>query len=230
MTEKTPVEERFRYIGFEVFPKEAKPLFESPEEEKKYLEKIRRRKFKIFFLEREHSLIEVPAITAFDKTIVLLSSLLVLLGVFVFPVGSLYVKGIGNLSVTGLQFLLSLGNLSYYLALAPIQLTILAGLAAAFLVLGAILGMLQLVILVVSWKSAQGRRVSLMNRLGLVPVILWMAALVLTLFSVPTPVWGLLGIEQLGETFHIARLVSISGWGLWAVFIGLIINRSIVAE
>jgi len=230
MAEKTPAEERFRYIGFEVFPKQAKPIFESPEEEKKYLEKVRRRKFKFFFLEREHSLIEVPTLTSLDRTIVTISSLLIVLGFFVFPVGTAYVDGIGNITVSGLQYLLNLGNLSAYLALVSQKAVILAALTGSFLLLAALLGLLQLVSVVASWKTGTGKTVTLLDRLGLVPVLLWTAALAITLLSIPTPAWALLGVDQLGQTFHIARLISLTGWGLWVIFAGLLINSSIVGD
>src|SRR4030067_678406 len=153
MGEKTPVEDRFRYIGFEVYPKEAKPIFDSPEEERKYVEKIRARASQFFFLEREHSLIEIPALTAFDRSVVLICSFLAILGFFVFPVGKVYVEGVGQLSGTGLGSLLNLGNLTDYLGLVSQQVALIAGLGAGFLVLGLLVAALQLFTLFSTRKS-----------------------------------------------------------------------------
>ena len=230
MGEKMPVEERFRYIGFEVFPKEAKPLFESPEEEKKFLENVRSSTSKFFFLEREHSLIEVPTLTKAERIAILMSSLLILGGFLALPVGSIYLDGVGELSVSGLSLLLSISSLSPYLALGGTQILALAILGTLFLVSGTILGALQLVTVLNSWKTNRGLTVSRFNRLGIFPVLLWMAALVVGLFSIPTPAWGLLGVEELGKSFDTFRLISISGVGLWVILAGLLINSSIVGD
>jgi len=230
MGEKTPVEERFRYIGFEVFPKEAKPLFESPEEEKKFLEKIRSRTSKFFFLEREHSLIELPTLTAVERVLALFCSLLTVLGFFIFPVGNLYLNGVGNLTVSGLGLLLKMGELSPYLALGGERVVIILALSLIFLISGVVLGGLQLATLLTSWKSNRGRAVSRLNRLGILPVLFWVAALSLALFSIPTPAWDLLGIEELGKSFDAFRLFSIASWGVWAILGGLLINSSIVGD
>src|SRR5574341_2398344 len=230
MGEKMPVEERFRYIGFDVFPKEAKPLFESAEEEKKFLDKIRSRTSKFFFLEREHSLIEQPTLTAFERTLALLCSLLAVLGFFVFPAGSLYLNGVGNFTLSGVGLLLKTGELSPYLALAEPRVVIVLALSLVFLVFGAVLGGLQLVTLLTTWKSNRGQAVSRLNRLGIFPVLFWVAALIVALFGIPTPAWDLLGIEQLGKSFDAFRLFSITGWGLWAILGGLLINSSIVGD
>ncbi len=227
---KIPIEERYRYIGFDVFPKKAKPLFESPEEEKKFLEKVRGRTSKFFFLEREHSLIEVPTLTKAERVVILLCSLFILTGFFIFPVGSVYVKGIGNLSVSGLSLLLNLSSLSPILALGGTQILIITALGLAFLILGVLTGGLQLVAVLTSWKTNRGQTVSRFNRLGLFPVLFWVAALIVGMFSIPTPAWDLLGAEQLGKSFHTFRLISMTGVGLWLVFAGLIINSSIVGE
>ena len=227
---KVPVEDRFRYTGFEVFPKKAKPLFESPEEEKRFLEKVKSRTSKFFFLEREHSLIEVPTLTKAERIAVLLSSLLILAGFLVLPVGSIYLNGAGELSLSGLSFLLSLSGLSPYLALGGTQILALAVLGTLFLVSGTILGALQLATVLTGWKSNRGQAVSRFNRLGIIPVLLWMAALVVGLFSIPTPAWSLLGVEELGKSFDTFCLISISGVGLWVILAGLLINSSIVGD
>jgi len=230
MGDKLPVEERYRYIGFEVFPKEAKPLFESPEEEKKFLEKIRSRTSKFFFLEREHSLIELPTLTAVERTLALLCSLLAVLGFFIFPVGNLYLGGVGNLTVSGLGLLLKIGDLSPYLALGGPRVVIVLVLSLIFLLLGAVLGSLQLTALLTTWKSNRGQIVSRLNRLGILPVLFWIAALVVALFGIPTPAWDLLGVEQLGKSFDIFSFLSLASWGTWAVLGGLLINSSIVGD
>ena len=230
MGDKVPVEERFRYIGFDVFPKQAKPLFESPDEEKKFLEKVRSRTSKFFFLEREHSLIELPTLTTVERALALLCSLLIVLGFLIFPVGNLYLNGVGNLTLSGLGLLLNLGHLSPYLALGGQRLVVVLALCLIFLVLGTALGGVQLVTLLTTWKSNRGRTVSRFNRLGLFPVLFWIAALVMALFAISTPAWELLGVEQLGKSFDTFRLLSITSWGLWIIMGGLLINSSIVGD
>jgi Na+-transporting methylmalonyl-CoA/oxaloacetate decarboxylase beta subunit len=91
-------------------------------------------------------------------------------------------------------------------------------------------GALQLVSVIASWKSGQGKTVSRFNRLGIFPVILWAAALSLALVSLSTPVLGLLGIQEMGKSFGVVTLLSMTSWGLWIMFAALLINASIVGE
>ena len=43
MAEQQKLEERYRYIGFDVYPAKAERVFKDPAEEKLYLEKIKKR-------------------------------------------------------------------------------------------------------------------------------------------------------------------------------------------
>lgn len=230
MPDQTPAEERYRYIGFDVFPKKSKPIFDSPEDEKKQLEKVRSRKLGLFSLEREHSLIEVPVLSAFDKTLVLSLSIAVLLSILVFPVANVYVKGIGEISYSGLQLLLNFQTFSSYLAFAAPQVTVAIALALAFIVLGGVIALIQLITVLTVWKSQNSRGLERVNRLGILPALLLLAALTTSLFSVPTPVWSLLGVDELGTNFNIITFISLTSWGLWLMLAGLIMNSSVVAK
>jgi hypothetical protein len=230
LPDQTPAEERYKYIGFDVFPKKSKPIFDSPEDEKKHLEKVHNRKLGLFSLEREHSLIEVPILNAFDKSLVLSLSIAVLLCLFVFPVANAYVKGVGEVSYSGLQLLLNFQKFSYYLAFSAPQVMAATALTLAFIVIGGIVALIQLVTVLTVWKVPNPRRLEKANRLGVFPVLLLLAALIASLFSVPTPVWSLLGVEELGKNYNIITFISLSSWGLWLMLAGLIMNSSVVAK
>lgn len=65
---------RFRYIGFEVFPKKEKPFFASDEEKKLYLHRVEEKRKQEIDEEREFSLLFVKSFTRVDKVVLFLSA------------------------------------------------------------------------------------------------------------------------------------------------------------
>lgn len=92
--EKVPEEDRFKYIGFEIYPGKPRQFWENEEEKKNYLEDIRRKKSSSSLLEREHSLIKMVLFSKTDKVVLTIASIFMVLGVFL-PWFS--IKGIGLL-------------------------------------------------------------------------------------------------------------------------------------
>jgi len=73
--------ERWKYIGFDVFPKEPKDLFQSEEEKKKLVEQVRARLAHHEHLRSDCTLLE-ERVTAFDRIFLTIASVVMVLALF----------------------------------------------------------------------------------------------------------------------------------------------------
>lgn len=204
---------RYRYIGFEVFPKEKKPFFTSEEEKKRYVTHLEDKKKEE---EREFSLLFVSSFHRVEKTILFIAALALVaspaLAWFFLPTPR------GNELFLGFNLFLALAaQLGTVFAANPLAgagaVLILLNLALAplggILLFGALLG-----------KGANpvnpyGRTKKLLG-LHFVPVIFYLlifglSCAGLTVPGSPLPVFR--------EGFNIFELLSDAGWGFWAVFV-----------
>ncbi len=205
--------ERFRYIGFQVFPKEEKPFFASREEEKTYRERARAASLEEM-AERQFSLLFVPAFTRLDKMVLLLCGVLMAGGLFL-PWA--YVSEGGRWQTYfGFQLFGLLGPL-----IGPaFEAGWNAGASALFLLLNLALAplfgiWLLLIVLTKKFDTLEKQRgLKRMLRLHGLPLLAYLAVLVCTAigFAVPSS-----PLPILKEGFNIVDLISSAGPGFWAV-------------
>jgi hypothetical protein len=206
---------RFRYIGFQVFPKEEKPFFASQEEEKTYRERARAASMEEM-AERQFSLLFVPAFSRLDKIVLLLCGFLMVGGLFL-PWA--YVSEGGRWhTYFGFQLFGYLGPLvgpafeTGWNAGGSVALLLLN------LVLAPVFGIWLLLVLLTKKFDTPGKQKSLKRMLQLhgLPLLAWLTVLVFSAigFAVPSS-----PLPILKEGFNIVDLISSSGPGFWTLMV-----------
>jgi hypothetical protein len=207
--EKVSDEDRYKYIGFEIYPGETRKFWENEEEKKNYIEEIQRKKSSSSLLEREHSLIKMTLFSKTDKVVLTIASIFMALCLFL-PWFS--VKG------TGLLFFFQIGKLPaggvlFGLFMVLMILTILSSAAAGVINLGA---------LYKKEKDPESYLANLKKKLKLnyLPLILWAVVLFISVIGMNSTSPG----SSAGGSFNIINLFTQSSVGLWLSLPSLIIN------
>ncbi len=204
---------RYRYIGFEVFPKEKTPFFASDEEKKRHLEHLEEKKR---LEEREFSLLFVSSFSKVERFIVLVAALALLaspaLPWFFLPTPQ------GNEMMLGfMMFAAVAAQVGTVFAASP-----LAGVGTVLILLQLILAPLGGVLLLSALfkKSPDsaypyGKTKKLLG-FNFIPLIggLLIFGLSSAEFSIPGS-----SLPVFREGFNIFDLLECAGWGFWAVFV-----------
>ncbi len=220
---------RYKYIGFEVFPLKPRKFWKNAEEEKRYLEETKKRKEKGEREERDHSVVFVPIFTPVEKWVLSLTSSLMILSVFL-PWFT-FTRGESAIRYNALQYLINLGTAMTYSGLGG-PLLGLSVIIFLFVILSSfIFGILNLLALYSKTNSEGGylQKLKRSLRLNFVPLLLWLIAVILSIFGMATPLASAFGVNQLKDTFNVVTLVSISGTGLW-ISLGCWVMNSIKAN
>ncbi len=227
--EKREDDLRFKYIGFDVYSSKAKKFWRNPEEEKRYSEEVRKRKEKGEREERDHSLIAVPVFSPVEKWILTVTSALMILCLFL-PWFT-FTRGENSMSYSALQYLFNLGTLMTYSGLGGALLGILAIMFPVMMLTSLLFGILNLLALYSKTSSQEEylRKVKKMLRLNFLPLLLWIAAVIISIIGIATPLASAFGVNQLKDNFDVITLVSISGFGLW-ISLGCWILNSVKAN
>jgi len=207
--EEVPEETRYKYIGFEIFPGKTKEFWQSEEERRKYLDEIKQKHTESALLERDHSLVKMKVFTQMDKFILTITSLLMVVSLFlpwfsVNGVGSLFFFSVGSLPVSGALFGIFM------------VLVILTTLSSA----GS--GVISLLALYKKYGDTDSYLLNLKKKLKLnyFPLILWTVLILISLIGMPTNSPD----SPLGGSFNVISLFTASSLGIWLSLPSLIIN------
>src|SRR5574341_58026 len=230
MAQQQKKEERFRYIGFDVYPSKPESLIKETDEEQKYFDKIKKKGESWSALDRDFSLVNIPAHSPSDKLILTVFSLLLVLSFFL-PWFS-YKWGEQIYSFSALTALLNVGKISDFIALGGSGAVSLTILCAVFMILCLAAGIVNLLTLFSKSKGLENywKKVGRWTKLGYLPIVTWVAVLIISMVGFRTPLWDLLGVSQLGEKFGIVNLISLTGAGLWLAFAALVVSSSVIRE
>jgi hypothetical protein len=220
---------RYKYIGFDVYSSRAKKFWRDPEEEKRYLEEVKKRKEKGEREERDHSLIAVPIFSPVEKWILTVSSVLMILCLFL-PWFT-FTRGESVMRYNVMQYLFNFGILMTYSGLGGALLGVLAVIFPVAMLTSLLFGILNLLALYSKTNSEEGylRKVKKTLRLNFIPFLLWIAAVIISIVGVAAPLASAFGVNQLKDNFDVITLVSISGIGLW-ISLGCWILNSVKAN
>jgi len=227
--EKREDDLRYKYIGFDVYSSGAKKFWRDPEEEKRYLEEVKKRKEKGEREERDHSLIAVPIFSPVEKWILTVSSVLMILCLFL-PWFT-FTRGESVMRYNVMQYLFNFGILMTYSGLGGALLGVLAVIFPVAMLTSLLFGILNLLALYSKTNSEEGylRKVKKTLRLNFIPFLLWIAAVIISIVGVAAPLASAFGVNQLKDNFDVITLVSISGIGLW-ISLGCWILNSVKAN
>jgi uncharacterized membrane protein len=101
-----------------------------------------------------------------------------------------------------------------------------------FLILSSfILGIINLIALYskINSEGSYLQKIKKSLRLNFIPLLLWLIAVILSIFGMATPLATAFGVNQLKDTLNVVTLISISGVGLW-ISLGCWVMNSIKAN
>ncbi len=214
-------EERYRYIGFEVFGDKPQKFWQNDDERKSYIQRV---KAEIGSLYR-NSVVYASVISRTDRIFIIIASALMILAPF-FPwmsVKTLY----GSESFLGITGLFSMGGFWFYVSkmggmIVPLSLYLLALLAYLSLVFG--VWTLLTVFSKAPSQEAYLAKLKKVLRLNMIPAIVFLLIVLLGLIGQRIPFGPYLGIDGLGGHYSIVTLIQFSSIGLWMSFFGFMLN------
>jgi len=220
---------RYKYIGFEVFSLKPKKFWKNAEEEKRYLEETKKRKEKGEREERDHSLVFVPIFTPVEKWILSLTSILMILSIFL-PWFT-FTRGESAIRYNAIQYLINFGTAMTYSGLGGPLLGLLVVIFLFLILSSFILGIINLIALYskINSEGSYLQKIKKSLRLNFIPLLLWLIAVILSIFGMATPLATAFGVNQLKDTLNVVTLISISGVGLW-ISLGCWVMNSIKAN
>jgi hypothetical protein len=213
--------DRYQYIGFDVFPRKAKEFWKSQDEKKVYLEKTAKGRKRE---ERDHSLVYASIFSSLDRIILTGSSLLIVLCFFL-PWFVLE-KGDVAFSYSPLSYIFNFGFLAGYSALGGFLASLFVTLVLVGVVLSFLFGIGTLYFVNRKINRAekyygQLKRMLFFNYL---PVLLWIAVVVIAVIGFPSPFGSTFGVKEISENFNFISFVTATGYGMWITLACLIIN------
>ncbi|HVP36278.1 MAG TPA: hypothetical protein VMT04_04720 [Terriglobales bacterium] len=228
-SEKKEDDQRYKYIGFDVYSSRTARFWKNPEEEKKYLEEVRERKEKGEREERDHSLISVSVFSPLEKWILTVTSALMVLCLFL-PWFT-FTRGENAMNFSAFGYLLNLGTLMTYSGLGGALLGVLALLFPLTMLSSLLFGILNLLALYSKSGSEEAylSKVKKTLRLNFIPLFLWIITVIISIIGVAAPLASAFGVNQIKDNFDVITLVSISGFGLW-ISLGCWILNSVKAN
>jgi hypothetical protein len=214
---------RYKYIGFNVFPGKTKEFWPSEQDEKKARESARSH------FERDQSFLYNPILSKQSWFIQMVAAGITVISFFLpwvnITFGGEIIRANGPAILGSLSFVGSLGAWGSGLELpALIVYTV-------YLLLSPILGLIYVVTLATVKRDSEKHlvRVKKMSRLFFIPIVLWVAILIIAAIGFPMPL-GNLGVKEIGTSFNILSFLSISGAGFYLTLAGCIVCSLMASE
>lgn len=218
-------EDRFRYIGFNVFPGKAPEFWKNETERKEHLEKVRETGGKFVPLSRSNSLVAARAMSATERWMLTVTSALMAASPFL-PWFT-FTRGTESLSYSGVSLLLHAGSVREYLALGPGLLGTSFLLLLVLMLASAGLGLASLWFLHAGGSGASDSHLLRLHRLMMwhyLPILGWGAFFAMAMASTPLPFGMSLGLSEVGNEYGVGALAAASSAGLWIPFGALWVN------
>jgi hypothetical protein len=213
--------ERYRYIGFEVFGDKPPGFWKNDEERKSFIQQFKAEVGSLY----RNSVVYASVISRVDRIFITVASVMMILAPFLpwFRVKTLY----GSESFLGITGLFSMGGFWFYVSkmggmVVPLSIYLLALLS--FLSLG--FGVWTLLAVYGKAPSEEIYLAKLKKtlRLNMVPLAVFLVIILLGLIGQRIPFGPYLGIQDLGGHYSIITLIQFSSVGLWMSFFGFMLN------
>ncbi len=219
-----PEELRYNYLGFEVQPGKLKEFWDSDDEKKRYVKKIRARLGTGHTIERDFSMINAKLINKADRIIISIASALMVFSL-ILPYYNFDAFG-STVIGSPISFILNLGYISNFVAWGSLIMKLTLILSVFMIVFSPFVGVVNLVALNTGQKKQDYFvRLKKVGKLNVLAIILYLLLFVLVISGQSNP-FGSLGIEALGDNFTLLSFISMSSFSLWlnigAHFLGII--------
>jgi len=223
--EKHPSEEeRYKYIGFDVFPGKAGKFWKSEEEEKSFLDKARRKRKALAGEDREHSMVYMDIVSKFESILLTFFSTLLIITFFL-PWFSLE-KGSQAVSYTPLKYMLNFAMVTNYASLGGFLPVLFAFLLLFYIILSLLSGIGNLIFLYRKVEPLEKYLRSLKRMLffNYLPVLLWIGVVIISIMGFLTPLGSAFGVKEISENFDVINLLTATSFGIWIAFACLLVN------
>ncbi len=214
-------DERYQYIGFEAFGSKVGNFWKSDNERQSYVERVKGQVGSIY----RNSVVYSTAIGATDRIFIVIASLAMIIAPFLtwFSVKTIY----GPETFSGLLGFFNRDGFWFYVEkmdgwVIPTTVYLLAAMAALCIILG-ILG-LAAPFLKAKSEAAYVGRVKSILRLNLIPLLIFLAIIVLGIVTQRIPFGEHLGVYDLGSRYTVITLIQFSSYGFWIAFFGMMLN------
>ena len=222
--ESVSEETRYKFIGFDVYPRKPKRFWKSEEEKRKLLEEVKRRGARTAVEERDHSLVRTSVFSKVDRMVLTVTSLLMTISFFLpwFSVRGEYF----SFKVLGVGFFLKLGTLFGYAPLSGALFSVFVILVGLTIISSFGAGLVSLLAIHKKHSDVERYLIHLKKRLKLnfIPLILWAAVMSISTVGMSTPFADALGVDGLGDGFTVVNFFLLSSYGIWLSLSSVILN------
>lgn len=216
-----PVDERYRYIGFEVYPTKTGAFWKSDDERKSYVESIKKQIGSIY----RNSVVYSSVMTPVDRFFIIAASIVMIIAPFLpwMQASTLY----GTVNFGGITGLMNLGGFWFYVEkmdgwVIPLTVYLLAAMAVLSLVLGALV--LATVFGKAPSEEAYAQKMKKVLRLNGIGFLMFLVLVLLGLIGQRVPFGQYLGIEELSGRYSIVTFVQMAHIGMWLSVFAFIVN------
>ena len=217
-------DDRFRYIGFDVFPKDESDFWNDESERARHLSRVKKAGGKFVPLSRSDSIVASQSMNPWERYI--LSGCSVALLAAPFATWFSFTRGDEAMSYSGLSLLFGMGPIMEYLALGAGALTTNFLLLLGLMLLSMLFGAMTLFGLYAGSDNPESSMLRLKRILNLhyLPLVGWVVFFALIMSPTEIPFGVSLGLSQVAGTLDIEALANSSSIGLWIPFSVLWVN------
>ncbi len=211
-----PQELRYIYLGFDYTPGKLKDFWDSEDEKKRFVDRIKSRLKGQHSIERDTSVVNAREINAADRWIISAASLVMVISLFL-PYYSFEAFG-SHFSGTPLSYLGNLGYVSNFVAWGGFIVKLVFFMTVLMIFLSPALGIFNIIALNTGLKKPNYfSRLKFVGRLNIIAIFMYLVMFILIALGQPNP-FGSLGIGALGESMTLGTLIGLSSFSIWFNF------------
>ncbi len=216
-----PADERYRYIGFEVFGSKTDPFWRNEDERKSYIAGLKEQIGSVY----RNSVVYSNVVSKVDRIFIIIASAMMIIAPFLtwMKATTLY----GPASFNGLLGVLNMGGFWFYVQkmdgwVIPLTVYLMAAMAVISLILGVL-------VLLTLFRKAPSEDVYVQKlksvlRLNAIPFGIFLLIVLLSLIGQRIPFGQYLGINEIDSRYSVVTLVQLSSAGFWLSVFGFILN------
>lgn len=216
-----PADDRYRYIGFEVFGSKTDPFWRNEDERKGYIAGLKQQIGSVY----RNSVVYSTVISQTDRIFIIIASAMMIIAPFLtwMKATTLY----GPASFNGILGLFDMGGFWFYVQkmdgwVIPTSIYLMAAMSVISLLLG-------IFVLLTLFRKAPSedayiQKLKSVLRLNAIPFGMFLLVVLLSLIGQRIPFGQYLGIEEIGARYSVVTLVQLSSAGFWLSVFGFILN------
>ncbi|MGB5107569.1 MAG: hypothetical protein WBP29_00905 [Candidatus Zixiibacteriota bacterium] len=216
-----PADDRYRYIGFEVFGSKTDPFWRNEDERKSYVAGLRQQIGSIY----RNSVVYSNVVSKTDRIFIIIASAMMIIAPFLtwMKATTLY----GKVGFMGLLGVFNMSGFWFYVQktggwVIPATVYLLAALAFVSLILG-------VMVLLTLFRKAPSEDVYLQKlksvlRLNAIPFAVFLMIILLSVIGQRIPFGQYLGVQEVDSRYSIVTFIQLSSVGLWLSVFGFILN------